>query len=370
MRRTVAFLVVALVSGCCHHADAGAALKLSAIKALCNTSKKLKAVHGFVEQKLMEADRKLEEVQLLQKVVRLKLLTEWNKGLKCGTLRVFLTQVRINEQNMVREVDELWDVGRRLVGEAGIAAGRLDEMVSVFVQAHRDANNSCIGGLSVNFPEEVLPSCYAKNKDSGEWESLKITEGENLFENPFEMNLESVLHDSLLVDGGDPRHDFGKDLGCQLTVGKAGGGYMGNGDLSENIIWGDGVLGVVKSGSQMTGFKGNTRATTYDTAVVWEENPTGGNPTLVKVVKDYKLFAELERKVDASHKHLVDRFVQENLYVEDLGTLGRKANSAVDKNTEGEDDEEEKSMEDWVAQVDGERVEDRLLGEELKDCGV
>ncbi|RHW69630.1 procyclin-associated 2 (PAG2) protein [Trypanosoma brucei equiperdum] len=386
MLKFVLVLILIIVGGdYCYRGNAGVALKLQAVKSVCRASKKLKSVFTFVKDKLEKADRNFYEVKLLQKLLRLKLLTEWTKGEKCGTMRVFLTNIRAKERNMRRELSALWKMGRRVVGEAGIAAGRLDEMVNVFAQSYGNESETktCIGGTNGS-PMEVLKRCYANNSKTGEWEFLTITEGGELFDNEFETNLETTLHVMLsLGNRADPWYDYGKDMGCQLTKGAPGGGYMKSHNLTENIIWGDGILGVSKNGNGTTGSKGNTRGGKYAHDVVWEAEPTKNNPTLRRVIKDFSAFEELFAKVKSSHKLLIDAFLQEKLFAEEFEALAvrtkkkrviiggststkNKQNNALGGSGAGDDNEV--SMEEWLSQVDGGIVEERLLAEEMKEC--
>ncbi|CCD16570.1 Transferrin receptor-like, PAG-like [Trypanosoma congolense IL3000] len=361
-----------LVLGLCLNVYAEhTSVKLEVMKKVCNVSKTLKTMHKYVTKVSQEADLRLKDMETVQKLARIKVLKQKHDVSGCNKMAIFIHYSQQNKADMKDKINKLWATGLRLTASAGIAAGRLDEFVSIFMQAYSDKHYCVSSGEGKEKKQKAqmtdLKECY---KDGTSGEFLGINDAENV--DRIKENLRDDLNTLLQLDGGDPRHGFGEFTGCQLTMAETS--YISNGTISKNVFWGDGIFGVRMGSKGKTGFKGSTRAELYKTDLVWEDKPLETIPTLKVFMEDFERFNQLYKDIVTIDKKMEEKWSLENInkeeflhIVKSVGAFDMAALKKVkhlDVGAEADQDEQDDASFELVASLDEEqwiRYWDKIL---------
>ncbi|CBH16152.1 procyclin-associated gene, putative [Trypanosoma brucei gambiense DAL972] len=362
-------------------ADSGALSLSGAAEALCNASKRLKSVYAFVQAKTKYATEKVREFEDMVELVRLKIVrVRGNEGgngnwTSCTGIAKFLKRVgsKVNRVKR-RELKRLRYLGYSAVGAAGIAAGRLDEFVSVFQQPNNRNGVeffSCAAGARGEAATKAeLHDCFQGGKtavDAAEFLSVEDVEEKKGSQAEGRANLEEAIRRHLKPSNNDPRYTGGESQGCQLVRGSSGGGYLGNASLTTNLLWGDGIFGVKKDGVGETAYIGDTRNETYSYDMMWEENPTTNVPTLRAAMDAYRAFEEQVSEYGDIYRSLTEEWTEKTIgrradamkILNGLGSLPIENVSALNSRTK----------QDWLSASQVKDADKDLLMTEIGLCG-
>ncbi|CCD13731.1 Transferrin receptor-like, PAG-like [Trypanosoma congolense IL3000] len=285
----VFFLCLAVLLSVCHaKASTGDAtdpfLTLAKARSICSASRTMKGVHSYVSRKITEYQKKYDEMDMIRDVARLKVLMKVNLDAKCGREATFLLYVQEGMIGFRAALEKLRAAGVRAVASAGIAAGRLDEFMSVFKQAHgkNNDNRNCAGkiGSVVDGMKLMLKECYRGATIEDGFHSVADVEAEFGVK---DLELEEALKTHLAT--GDKTTSTSSDATvCNLGTINNSKTYVESGSSENDIKWGDGVLIVKKE----TGNK-------YE----WTANPTTTIPVIKSAISDFGNFknavADIER---------------------------------------------------------------------------
>ncbi|RHW67538.1 procyclin-associated 2-like protein [Trypanosoma brucei equiperdum] len=376
MRATVVLFVVALGVSVGDINAERAALKLKVAQGVCAATKALKSVHRYTVEKVKEAEGKLEDVQNMVKLAKLKVLREKKAGsVDCRTMAFFLNYTVKKVSGMIDLLPKIREQGLNLTASAGIAAGRLEEMINVFHQPSDRQESDiffCIAGKQgEGVTKSELADCFKGGRDaidSSHFVAFGDAEATKGWQDIFKEKdgLEGALKKHLTVDDNDPRFTRGEGRGCQLVHGMQGGGYIVNENLTEHMLWGDGILGVKKDGNGTTGYVGSTRGNDYDHDILWEKDPTASVPSLHATVSDYHSFSGLLHKYDTIYRSVTEEWTAD---------LIQRDPEATDLLTASELTVEDvaalnsRTKQEWLSQKHAKEADKEFLMTEIRFCG-
>ncbi|EAN78417.1 procyclin-associated gene 1 (PAG1) polypeptide [Trypanosoma brucei brucei TREU927] len=350
-------------------ADSGALSLSGAAEALCNASKRLKSVYAFVQAKTKYATEKVREFEDMVELVRLKIVrVRGNEGgnsnwTSCTGIAKFLKRVgsKVNRVKR-RELKRLRYLGYSAVGAAGIAAGRLDEMINVWRRAYSSGKGDfCVGNSEHHATRNQLLNCYLSDSEKDEFISLGDM---HRMERVEEMNMTRESMNELLRltgGGGNPLERYVHSANCHLTNTRPGGGYLSENSTSRRILWGDGIISLKRSGRGFVGGTGKTRAEVLIHDVTWEEDPVNNVPVLRNAYRELRkfvnLYTHIEELAHETGAHWNWEYAQA---IVNTGTHGNKSTVVVD----------EDSGKSFVVLGNRETVQEEKLLEEMAMCGV
>ncbi|CCD11951.1 Transferrin receptor-like, PAG-like [Trypanosoma congolense IL3000] len=336
--RLVVVSVLVVVYAVADEKTTGSTITLQRATAVCHIARKLKGVSTYVAQKLEEYDQKIQEIQMMRDVVRLKVFMPGGEKLNCGKESAFLLYVYERLAAMQEVMGKLRQAGTKAAGSAGIAAGRLDEFVSVFKQAAGEPSDR-------NF----LNTCY---KGSG---------SQNIFYG---------IGDDTDTQFGDGVKNLGEYIDAQFTLSGTGtGGSSSNSEtlahvknskayVDEHAIvhgmpWGDGIF-TVQGGDQGE----------------WKAVPSKDVTVLRSAAEDYQVFVSLLKSIHSIYAVIKadwvkNKLVSDNTIRNVLYTI---------KTTEGQkrrvSDEDDNSPEGppWFPTWNPSNMRNKLLEDELTLC--
>ncbi|RHW69527.1 procyclin-associated 4 (PAG4) protein [Trypanosoma brucei equiperdum] len=293
-------------------AETNRPLSGEAARGICSASRMLKSgVYRHVLTKTEAVEKMMEKVSHMGNYAKLKVLRSNSSGFECTKAKVFITYTLEGKKAMIRKlVKKLWDVGTKLVAAASLAAGRLDEMLSVFVGpiGGNDNNSYCVKD------RQNFTGCFGTASFDGTGASE-----DGGFDGDGK-EFATMLDEALQLNNTDPLESSGAN--CHLTKGGNGGGYLVHMDSrnkgykiepTKHITWGDGMLGIKKGGEASSGAKGTVRGSSYSSDVVWEEHPTKTVPTLTSTAKLFGEFQKINKEVLAVVEDALESLQEKNM---------------------------------------------------------
>ncbi|SCU67977.1 procyclin-associated gene 2 (PAG2) protein [Trypanosoma equiperdum] len=350
------------------------ALRLEAMQGVCGVSKALKEMYQYVVKKTDVSEAMLEDVEKMVKLAKLKVVKEKETGPECDKMAFFLKYMVGGLDRMVGMIASVRKKGLSLAAAAGLAAGRLDEFVSVFQQPNNRNGVeffSCAAGARGEAATKAeLHDCFQGGKtavDAAEFLSVEDVEEKKGSQAEGRANLEEAIRRHLKLSNNDPRYTGGESQGCQLVRGSSGGGYLGNASLTTNLLWGDGIFGVKKDGVGETAYIGDTRNETYSYDMMWEENPTTNVPTLRAAMDAYRAFEEQVSEYGDIYRSLTEEWTEKTIgrradamkILNGLGSLPIENVSALNSRTK----------QDWLSAGQVKDADKDLLMTEIGLCG-
>ncbi|CCD12053.1 Transferrin receptor-like, PAG-like, partial [Trypanosoma congolense IL3000] len=307
----VFFLCLAVLLSVCH-AAAGASteeaktfLRLSKARSICNASRTMKGVHSYVSRKITEYQKKYDEMDMIRDVARLKVLMKVNLDAKCGREATFLLYVQEGMIAFREALEKLRAAGVRAVASAGIAAGRLDEFMSVFKQAHGKNNDprNCAGkiGSVVDGMKLMLKECYRGATIEDEFHSVADVEAEFGVK---DLELEEALKKHLTANNEGTGASNDPTI-CNLGIIDNNTKTYVKDETPKEIKWGDGVL-LLKDGSG-----GGDK-------YKWAESPTTAIPVIKSAISDFSDFKKAVTDVERCYAGLRDDWTDSRLKEADM----------------------------------------------------
>ncbi|CCD17027.1 Transferrin receptor-like, PAG-like [Trypanosoma congolense IL3000] len=306
----VFFLYLAVLLSVCHATANGenkeetkSFLTLSKARSICNASRTMKGVHSYVSRKITEYQKKYDEMDMIRDVARLKVLMKVNLDAKCGREATFLLYVQEGMITFREALEKLRAAGVRAVASAGIAAGRLDEFMSVFKQAHGKNNDprNCAGkiGSVVDGMKLMLKECYRGATIEDGFHSVADVEAEFGVK---DLELEDALAKHLTPNDKDLSASSDPTV-CNLGIIKNNGSYVKDDKSKGDIKWGDGVLGVKKDTNNPD---------------EWNKSPTTTIPVIKSAISDFSDFKKAVADVERCYAGLRDDWTDSRLKEADM----------------------------------------------------
>ncbi|SCU71624.1 procyclin-associated gene 1 (PAG1) protein, putative [Trypanosoma equiperdum] len=369
------FLPLLLSVSYCTLAD-DSALTLKAGESICKLSKRLKSVFKYVDRRTDIALEKISDLEDMLEVVKFKIVKgrSNNTNRECKDVSDFImSKATWLIRKGRKEVDRLKYVGLAAIGNAGLAAGRLDEMVNVWRRVYSaGTGNFCIGDEGNETKRTALPDCYLTDSERDDFTG--IDEGDRLedinnvtadaFNELLELHTEDDLWSSPLTSGMD-----GKD--CRLTNARSGGGYLVGESPSGNLFWGDGVLGVKRGSRGYDGRTSNVRSKLLINDVVWEADTVEHTPIIRNVHEDLQNFFIDAEKIDELVGETGDKWNWE--FSHEIGSHSGHPSEFDDEETDDVADNtsavEEAVGKAFVGLGNREAFQEEMVLEEMALCG-
>ncbi|CCD11597.1 Transferrin receptor-like, ESAG6-like [Trypanosoma congolense IL3000] len=283
------------------------AIPTKAGAAICTLSKALKDVTPWATQKVKDGAAKITHLEMKLLEWQSKFIQPKSRGSgseACKVTGLLFRQVRKEIDKTRKEVEKLEKEASKAAAFAANSAGRLDEFITVFVNARNESGDGfCIGKDKAATPED-LRGCFS-GTDFGEESLVDISERASEQEPNLDSAIEGIKHSKL------SSHFNGvssTNTGCNLIKG-ASGGILGNTDLEKSLWWGGGILTIGKGfqGVFNNSLKaGEILAATKDTAT-WTKDPAKQIVHLMNASNAFNAFKAVQEKIQAKVKSIEEK---------------------------------------------------------------
>ncbi|CCD12530.1 Transferrin receptor-like, PAG-like [Trypanosoma congolense IL3000] len=342
-------------------------ISLGNAKAACATSRELKRVYNYVTAAVREYESKYDEIVMIRDIARLKVLKGVSDYFECGRESSFLLYTHERLETMKAMLEKLMDVGIKAAGSAAIAAGRLDEFISIFKQAHgnpKSAAGKCpqMSGAGATSLKSLLGKCYdTSSDDDNEFYGIqdeKENEG-TASTGRNDKDLGEFIFTTLSGGGDQQGNGAGgnSDWTCPLATVSSNSRYVKDKDIQKDVKWADGVFAVKK------GHEGG----------VWAKNPTMVVPTLRNAANDFSEFRKVLRDLRGIYAGIIADWLKNKMkYDEDikktLAMLGQSEITPEETLFHSHMGIEDEKGPKWLSDWNEERMTSAVLKEELRLC--
>nr|CCC89252.1 unnamed protein product [Trypanosoma congolense IL3000] len=337
-------------------------LSLGQARAVCSTSRMLKGVYVYVASAVDEYQKKYDEVEMIRDVARLKVLGRVTLNLRCGLEAAFLLYIQDRLNVMRASLEKLRRAATKAAGSAGIAAGRLDEFISIFKQSHgktgHDKNCAGVQGNVVDDLKLLLKECYKGSSSKDYFHEVDDGIVAPTFNN-FDEALTSMLKTQVLeVSDAGAGGDADNSRSCHLAVINATESYVNESTPTNSIRWGAGVL-QVNAGEP--------------SKAVWSTNPSVEVPVFRDASTHFKEFREALNEIRQVYIDLKEDWTMEKVSRSDIqGILSTLKRNRFEQNgtfsfrrLSSLDDATRKN---WLPEWNDVKINEKVLEEELALC--
>ncbi|CCD17155.1 Transferrin receptor-like, PAG-like [Trypanosoma congolense IL3000] len=379
------------------------ALKLESAQGACAVSRLMKSMYNFVSSRNKEAQEMYESVERMYDLGRVRIAQHVLENGECDRMTFFVLFSQRIKENMTRKIRGLASAGVKLVGAAGLAAGRLDEFINIFrhswhVQTthiysttYNHTYSFCLRGKGTKpVDKKSIVDCFMNDKETDDNGFVPVDGGDVHWLDQEDMG--SLLDMRLKLVDGDPRDEHGQNRSCMLLSMDGNDGYLGKGNNGKKVLWADGLLGVTSGNKKKSGFTGSVRSSSYSTNIMWEAKPSSSIPVLKDFVVRYNDYRKLFDEVKHLSAAMTDDWTVDHLmkYAEGIASLLYKPEEldvllSVDENEGNETAEEDQRRlrlrhtvepfvglndrkQEWLAQYNKELVSKEFLAAEIQLC--